>query len=145
MKDALVNCNKCGGNAAYETKVGTLTTWLCMGCGFISNDMMLDKSDTEVKYSETLPELYKDLRHVDSKGFVWYPSTLNVPDRGMVFINGSSKEDWLWAGVLATPLTETDIESKKFPEGTTHKMDMKTMKPFEQGDFMDAIEYIGLI
>ena len=37
---------------------------------------------------EILPELYKDLKHEDKNGQIWFPSTVNLPKQGMVFANG---------------------------------------------------------
>jgi hypothetical protein len=59
----------------------------------------------------------------------------------MVFLDGKTKQDWKWASIKSVPITEE--EKSKFPEGQTHKMDMKSIKHFEQKDFMDALEDIG--
>ena len=45
---------------------------------------------------EILPELYKDLKHEDKNGQIWFPSTVNLPKQGMVFANGSSIKNWEW-------------------------------------------------
>ena len=42
------------------------------------------------------------------------------------------------------PKELTEEELSKFPEGTTHKMDMKSVKHFNERDFIEAIDYIGL-
>jgi hypothetical protein len=71
------------------------------------------------------------------------PSTINVPDKGMIFINGKSTENWKWTAVKAIEILEE--EKSKFPEGNTHKMDMGNAKEFEEKDFMEALSYIGLL
>jgi hypothetical protein len=58
----------------------------------------------------------------------------------MVFIDGTTKEDWKWAAVKAIPLQEGD---KKISEDQTHKMDMQNIKHYGENDFMDALEHIG--
>jgi hypothetical protein len=71
------------------------------------------------------------------------PSTINIPDKGMVFINGKSIKDWKWIAVKAIEISEE--EKSKFLENNTHKMDMNNAKEFEEKDFMEALSYIGLL
>ena len=98
---------------------------------------------------EILPELYKDLKFEDEEGQVWYPSTINLPDQGMVFANGSTTENWKWAAVKAIEVTEE--EKLKYPipgkkdKYYKHRMDMTTMKQFEERDFIEALSYIGVL
>jgi hypothetical protein len=97
-------------------------------------------------YEETLPELYKDLKRVDDKKRVWYPTTINIQDKGTVFANGTSKDNWLWAGVLAVEVTAEEQGKFKIPgtkEFYTHKTDIKTLKNFSQEDFIEALDYIS--
>jgi hypothetical protein len=91
---------------------------------------------------ETSPELYKDLLHTDKDKKVWAPATITLPDQGIVFLDGSNKEQWKWASVRSVPITEEDRKTKSFPSDQTHKMDMKNIKHFEQNDFMTALENI---
>ena len=81
--------------------------------------------------------------HVDAQGRVWFPATITLPAKGMVFLDGTSKEDWQWSAVKAVELTEEEVKSGKFPEGQTIKMDMANAQKFGQKDFMDALEVIG--
>ena len=142
MKDQLVDCKRCGGNACYEQPVNEqVTTWLCWGCGFTTSTLMTDKSEVVTQAVETSPELYKDLMFRDQDGLTWLPSTLTLPAKGMVFVDGTDKDNWKWAGVKAVPLQEGD---KKVSEDQTHKMDMKNVRHFDQRNFMDAAEYIGM-
>jgi hypothetical protein len=148
MEDNLVTCLKCGGNACYETEIGELKSWMCIGCGFQTTNYMVKDSPEHLSTKETLPELYRDLEFVDLEDKVWYPVVLNFPQKGMVFAQGPSKDDWVWAGVLATEIKEEEKKKFKKPgkkkEYYTHKMDMKTLKTFPQKDFMEAADYIGL-
>ena len=140
--DKLIECKRCGGNACYEQKVNEqVTTWLCWGCGFTTSTLMTEGSEVVTQAVETSPELYKDLMHKDKDGLTWLPATLTLPNKGMVFVDGTSKSSWKWAGVQATPLQEGD---KKVSEDQTHKMDMKNVKHFEQKDFMEAADFIGM-
>jgi hypothetical protein len=142
--DNLVTCNRCGGNACYEQKVDdSTTTWLCMGCGFTTSTQLLKESKLYNDTMESAPELYKDLVHIDESGKAWVPSTITLPGKGMVFIDGTSKSDWKWAAVRAVPITEDDRKLKQYPDDQTVRMDMKNASKFDQKNFMDALEVIG--
>jgi hypothetical protein len=97
---------------------------------------------------ETLPNLYKELMGEDESGKVWMPTTINVPSQGMVFANGSNSINWKWAAVKAVPVKEE--EKTKYPnphkkgEYYEWRMDMNTLKEFEEKDFIEALEYIGV-
>jgi hypothetical protein len=144
MKDQLTECKRCKGNACYEQHIDeTTTTWLCMGCGFTTSTAM-DKDGQATKYTlETSPELYKDLMYVDESKRAWFPATITLPEKGMVFIDGSNADNWKWAAVKATPLTEEEKQSGRFPQGQEFKMNVRESQKFNQKDFMDALEVIG--
>ena len=145
--EKLVDCKRCGGNACYEQVLTpdeikeTVTTWLCMGCGFTTSTLMTKGSKLVSDAIETSPELYKDLMFEDTSDKVWLPSTLTLPGKGMVFIDGVDKQKWKWAAVKAIEIIQE--EKSKYPEGQTHKMDMQNIKHFDQKEFMDALETIG--
>ena len=141
-KDKLTDCKRCTGNACYEQHINdTVTTLLCWGCGFTTSTLMVEKSEIVMNAYKTAPELYKDLKFKDQDGLIWLPATLTLPEKGMVFVDGTSKENWKWAAVKSVPLQEGDT---KVSPDQNHKMDMKNVKHFEQKDFMDAAEYIGM-
>ena len=140
--DKLVDCKRCGSNACYEQQVDEqVRTWLCMGCGFTTSTLLLEGSAPIKQVLENSPELYKDLLHKDTDGHIWMPATVTLPAKGMVFIDGSTKEDWKWTAVNAVEIPTE--EQGKYPKGQTHKMDMKGAKHFSQREFMDALEVIG--
>ena len=139
--EQLTTCKRCGSNACYEQQINEqVKTWLCMGCGFTSSTLMTEGSEPIKNILDTSPELYKDLMHKDEDERIWVPSTITLPNKGMVFLDGTSAKDWRWAAVKAVPLEEGD---KKVSKEQTHKMDMKNVQHFEERDFMDALEVIG--
>ena len=115
-KDKLVE-GPFGSNACYEQTFQQdgkdVTTWMCFGSGFTTSTLM-EKDSVIVKNTlETSPELYKDLMHVDKNNRVWFPSTITLPAKVMVFADGTDKDNWKWAAVKAVELTK---EEKKFIE-----------------------------
>jgi hypothetical protein len=125
MKEQLIDCPRCGGNACHEVFNDVLTIWSCFGCGFTSNST-LTEDKLEVTES-VMPQLYKDLKFKDENGLHWYPSTVILEDKSMIFADGKNKDEWKWAAV----------------QSKDGKADMITVKHFEEKDFMEALDYIG--
>ena len=149
--DKIIICPKSGGDLCYETQVTPeITNWMSLSCGYWTNSLMKEGSEFYNEQMETLPELYKDLAWKDeSTELVWLPQTINEPQKGMVFANGANTQEWKWSAVKAIPVTEE--EKYKFPipkqPGKFYewRMDMSTIQHFDEREFIDALEYIGLI
>ena len=147
-KDNLEDCMKCGGDACYTTELNAnAKNYFFFGCGFTNNDLMVHGEFDFEKYEELLPELHKNIKVGDELNRVWYPITVNIPDKGTVFANGKSWREWTWAGVKVKEVKEEEKEKFKIPgkenEYYKFKTDMKSLHEFDQSDFMDALEYIG--
>jgi hypothetical protein len=125
MNEQLINCPRCGGNACHEASNEKFTVWSCFGCGFTANITTVE--DNLENIESVIPQLYIDLKFKDDKGYYWYPSTVILEDKSMVFADGKSIEDWKWAGV----------------QSKDGKADMTTIKHFDEKDFMEALDYIG--
>ena len=147
LKDNLTICSRCGSDACYEHSTGPeYSIYMCYGCGFTTNTLMKTDSEFLEEQIEILPELYKDLMYIDREGKNWMPSTINIHDKGMVFINGKTTENWKWAAVKAIEIPEDKKEKfSEVDEKATHKIDMSTLKEFDEKDFMEALSYIGLL
>ena len=141
MEEKMLICPHCGGNACYEQQVSEeVATSFCFGCGYSTSTLMTEGGELVTKTIEASPELYKDLMFIDDNKKVWFPSTVTLPNKGMVFLDGKSKDDWKWASVLSVEILQE--EKSKFPKDQTHKMDMKNIKHFEKEDFMEALDNI---
>ena len=134
QNDKLTVCPRCGSDACYHQEMGAdYIIKLCYGCGFTTNTLMHSKSEFLQEQIEVLPELYKDLIYMDLEGLKWIPSATNNPEKGMVYADGSNPTSWKWAAVKAIP-----------SEDKTYKMDMKNLKHFDERDYMEALDYIGM-
>lgn len=147
--DKLITCPRCGSDACYDNhEAPNLINRVCYGCGFMTNNFMREDSEFLQEQLEVLPELYKDLTFKDDNGYHWIPTTINLPEQGMIYINGTSTDNWNWAAVKVTEIPED--EKERFPvkgkpgEYHTHKMDMSTQKEFKERDFIEALDYIGI-
>lgn len=138
----LIKCDRCGSNACLHEHNNDTNTdnWFCFGCGFTTSSELLVDSELLGKVVETLPDLYKDLLFVyDNK--VWVPCTIAIQEQGIVFVDGTSVDDWSWASAVSIPIP--DEELSRFPEGQKHKIDFSSIKHYGQRDFMEALDYIG--
>lgn len=141
--DKLDICPKCGCDGCYITPINeTKNNYFCWGCGFQTNDLMKQGEFDFVGYEEILPELYKDVKVEDSEGRVWYPITVNLEDKGTVFLNGKSADTAEWSGIKVVELTDEEKEQPKF-KNKKYKSDAKSLKSFGN-DFIEACDYIGL-
>ena len=141
--DNLSICPKCGCDGCYKVPVNeTKNSYYCWGCGFQTNDLMVEGEFDINAYEETLPELYKDVKYVDSEKRIWYPISVNLETKGTVFLNGKSAENVEWAAIKAVKLTEEERQQPKY-KGAVYKSDAKSLKNFGN-DFIEACDYIGL-
>ena len=150
MTDNLIICPHCSSDACYVTENSpTVKTYSCFGCGFTTNSLMKEGEEFYNEQVKVLPELYKDVMFTDADKMIWMPTTVNMPENGMVFYNGASKKDAKWAAVKAIEVTEE--EKEKYPikskpgEFYKFRMDMTTIKSFKMKDFMEALSFIGVI
>lgn len=142
MKDGFIDCQMCGSKLCYQQVYDSDNfSKTCFSCGMSTNSVMKEGSEADKKSLETTADLYKDLRTVDKDGFVWYPATITLPEKGMVFLDGTSKDDIGWAAVKMSPILKE--ERSKFPPGQSHKLDMNTYIKFEKDQFTEAANSIG--
>lgn len=151
MIDQLTTCpceRKSNGCYVNEIQGTPIKTSMCYGCGFMSNTLMKEGEQFLEEQLEVLPELYKDLIWEDNTQQKWMPSSVNIPEKGMIFANGTNVDNWRWSAVLAKEVTED--EKHKFPipgksgEFYSHRMDMTTVKDFDRYNFIEALEFIGV-
>ena len=147
--DKMVVCDRCGSDCCYVQEVNhEVKNYQCYGCGFITNSLLVEGSQFFEDQMELLPSLYKELMGEDKNGKIWMPSTVNMPSLGMIFANGKSGANWKWAAVLAVPVKDEEKEKYPIPnkEGEFYewRMDMETMKEFDECDYLEALDYIGI-
>ena len=147
--DDLIYCARCNSDACYVQEVNDkIKNYHCYGCGFQTNSLMMKNERYFKEQLELLPNLYKELMGEDYEGKIWMPSMVNLPKQGMVFANGKNGDDWKWAAVKAVPVKEE--EKSKYPipgkenEFYEFRMDMETLTEYEEHNYMDALEYIGV-
>jgi hypothetical protein len=146
--DNLIICDRCGSDACMVDEVNQdIKTYMCFGCGFQSNSLMKEGEEFYKTQLQSLPELYKDLITEDKFGKKWMPSLINVTEKGMIFANGASSNDWKWSAVRSISVTEEEVAKDPIlsKNKSKFKMDMSTVKYFPERDFIEALSYIGIL
>jgi len=148
MSDNLTQCKHCGSQLAYESIVeGKSYEVSCIGCGFMTNNYLLEGTEELKSYLESLPHIYADLASVDEDGLCWVPMYKDLPGKGVIYVAGTSKENWLWAYAPYVDLKEGDPEAflYKLTDGTVgkYKLDFKNQEFFGQDQFLLALQRVG--
>lgn len=142
QQDQLSICPKCGSDACYATPVNEFaSSYFCFGCGYQTSDLQKEGDFNFEQFEETMPELYKDAKYVDKEGRVWYPATINLPEKGTAFLNIAPDKTVQWCSIKVRPLTEEE-QSQLSNKGIKHKSDSSTLKFFGD-DFIEALDYIN--
>jgi|TARA_R110000744_G_scaffold134989_2_gene244340 hypothetical protein len=147
--DNMIICDRCGSDACYVQEVNSeIKNYQCYGCGFITNSLLKQGSQFFEEQMELLPNLYKELMGEDDDGKIWMPSTINIPKKGMIFANGANTESWKWGAVKAIEVKDDEKEKYPIPnkegEYYKHRMDMETLQEFNENDYIEALDYIGI-
>lgn len=143
LKDGFVECPHCKSHMCYAQQLDDQETWMCLSCGYTSTTAMKEGTATEKAVSEKHPTLYHELRYVDPDGYVWYPAVITVAGKGMVYVNGSSTEDWQWALTPMRRLTSKEQKMRKY-RGQEFVADLKCTKYFGKEGFVQAISELGV-
>lgn len=132
QNEKLVNCSRCGSNCCQETQVSPeVKNLFCLGCGYQCCTAMKKGNEFFNQQMEVLPNLYKLLSGEDENGNIWIPSYVTIKNKGVVFMSGTGDGDAKWAAVKSS-----DMKDGKWKEDTIHY--------FEERDFMEALDYIGV-
>lgn len=148
MQDSVVICRKCKAPLCYERKDENYVAWDCLMCGYASNSIFMINTEAVVEFEKTLPALFKDIKFVDSDGYIWYPTVITREGVGIVYPDPDGKGDWKWAFSPHIEVKEEEKEKFKNKEkpGEYHKYktDIAHTVHFDKDKFAHALEYSGL-
>ena len=121
-----IDCPRCSSNACFSDGENKS----CYGCGFHTREgWNKTKIKNLEKFEKNMPELYQSIRFIDENGAYWYPQTINIPQKGMVFADGASPLTWKWCSVPLSP--------------ATGKIDMSGGTYYDEKDFIEALDNIN--
>lgn len=149
--EEIIDCPKTGGDLCYKIRISPeVTNYMSMSCGFWTNSLMKEGEEFYEQQMVSLPELYKDLAWKDDKtGLTWVPNTINEETKGMIFAMGNNASNWNWAAVRAIEIPEEERSEHPVPgkegEFLKWRTDMNTMKKYHERDYIEALDYLGLL
>lgn len=136
-----VICSRCGSDMCLKKPITKdIYQLVCFSCGFTTFSNLYRDTKLAEANLEKAPKLYIDLTYYDDKGRIWMPTTINIPNKGMVYADGTSIDDWSWRACKIVPLTKEEKESGKFPDN--QKIDIFGGKLFDNTKFMSALQHI---
>lgn len=149
MTDQLCSCRKCSSHLCYELHDEFIVHFRCMSCGFQTNTLLLNGTESVKSFEKQLPSLYKDIKYEDTEGFTWYPTVMNLVEQGLgiLFADGSTASSWFWAVAKAVEVEPHEKERFKNPQtGDYMKYKASTdVVHFDQDKFAIALQYLGVI
>ena len=129
-----------------ETEQKDVFSYLCLNCGFTSNDNDTKERNKDNDFSKHKSKLISDLSFFESEdgnAKRWYPSVF-VHENGMVFPEGDSSFNWNWVYVPIIKLTEEEMNSSEY-SGFKTRLAYEQKKIYDKFEFLDAIKNLGEI
>ena len=139
-----MQCPHCGSNVCYVQKVGAEETAMCMACGYTTTTMMKEGSQSELQVSQRQPILYRELRFVDSNGSVWYPAVITLPGVGMVYLDGTGKDNYEWVMTPFRKVTRRERRLRKLSKEQEYVADAANTQRFGKDGFVEAAAALGV-
>lgn len=155
MEPTKVLCPHCGSHECFvETQElpdkTVVDSSMCMECGYTTTTLNVEGSAIVQQIEDTTAELIKDLRWVDpNTNLVWYPIVLNFPSFGIIFPDGTNKDEWSWRAAPAVDVSAEEVEKYPIPgrpgEFYSRRIDMSQGQLFDRKDFYSACKFLGFI
>ena len=143
-----IDCPVCKSKNCFESIEENITSYLCLSCGYTSNSLLKENSESLAKVLETTPQLVKDLQVYDfTREIYWLPTVINMGDRGIIYPEGTT-DSWKWkyAKVVDVPKES----QKKYPipnkddEYYKTMLDVENAEEFESTEFLEACKAMGI-
>ena len=101
-------------------------------CGFTSNSLYKNESDSLEKAQDSSTELMKEISMYDYREKIhWFPSVLNMGKMGIIYPDGV-KDNWSWKFASVRDLTEEEQKKDPMYKGNEQTLDMENAKEYGQ-------------
>ena len=143
-----ITCPACKSKNCFESIDKDITSYLCLRCGYTSNSLLKENSESLIKILETTPQLAKDLQVFDfTRELYWIPTVINMGDRGIIYPEGTANNwKWKYAKVVDVPKES----QKKYPipgkddEYYKTMLDVENAEEFKSTEFLKACKSMGI-
>ena len=147
MAEINITCPNCfNDKQCFEDKVEIedFSSYMCFACGFASNSLYVNDSDSLTKVQESSTELMREISMYDyDRKIHWFPSILNMGKLGMIYPEGT-KDNWVWKFAEVRKLSPEEQKDPVY-EGNEYTLDMDNAKQYGQYEFMNACVEMGII
>jgi hypothetical protein len=147
MAEVKITCPNCfDSNQCFEDKleVENFSSYMCFNCGFASNSLYVNDSDSLKKVQDSSTELMREVSMYDyDRKIHWFPSILNMGKMGMIYPEGT-KNNWIWKLAEVRKLSPEEQQDPQY-KGHEHTLDMENAKEYGQYEFLDACKEMGII
>jgi hypothetical protein len=135
-------CDKEIKKALYVTEIKKdLKNKMCFGCGCLTNSLCVEDSQFLDEQLQVLPEIYKDSLFKNKMGEVMVPTYFHDEKKGMLFLNGTKREDLKW---YATPVKYLNKKEREEHGGKKYIFDTKNTQSFNPLDFLSALNFLNI-
>ena len=117
---------------------------MCFNCGFTSNSLYKNDSDSLKKVQESSTELMNEISMYDyDRKIHWFPSILNMGKLGIIYPEGT-RNKWIWKYATVRELTEEEKKDPKY-KGHEQTLDIENAKEYGQYEFLQACQDMGIV
>ena len=143
-----ISCPVCKSKNCFESVEKDVTSYLCLSCGYTSNSLLKQDSDTLEEVMVTTPQLVKDLQIYDfTREIYWLPTVINMGDRGIIYPEGTT-DSWKWKYASVVDVPKESQKDYPIPgkddEYYTTMLDVENAEEFKNTEFLKACEAMGI-
>ena len=143
-----ISCPVCKSKNCFESVEKDVTSYLCLSCGYTSNSLLKQDSDTLEEVMVTTPQLVKDLQIYDfTREIYWLPTVINMGDRGIIYPEGTT-DSWKWKYASVVDVPKESQKDYPIPgkddEYYTTMLDVENAEEFESTEFLEACKAMGI-
>ena len=143
-----IACPICKSKNCFESIEKDVISYLCLSCGYTSNSLLKQESDTLEEVMKTTPQLVKDLQVYDyTTEIYWLPTVINMGDRGIIYPEGTT-DSWKWKYAKVVDVPEASQKDYPIPgtdgEYYTTMLDVENAEEFKSTEFLKACKSMGI-
>ena len=147
MAEIKITCPNCfNDEKCFEDKleIEEFSSYMCFNCGFTSNSLYKNDSDSLKKVKESSTELMNEISMYDyDRKIHWFPSILNMGKLGIIYPEGT-RNNWIWKYAIVRELTEEEKKDPKY-KGHEQTLDIENAKEYGQYEFLQACQDMGIV
>ena len=141
--EKVIDCPVCyDTDRCFEDVQETFKSYLCFNCGFMSDSRYEIDSLTLIENLKSSPKLVQDLQIEDKqRNIVWFPAVINMGEKGLIFPEGTTPQDYVWKYAQVVEVSEEEREKY---DNYDRRLDIENAESFGQNGFLEACKTMGI-